>query len=191
MNPGDEQNAKQAMKPSQTAQIEMPRLGILQRLEAAPAAVNRAGGLTLKGRVAAVSGMMVEVAGLAGHAAVGDRITLATLPNLSQSSAAPPAKPIDAEIVGFRAGHARALAFGALAGIGPGCVAAAPHSGVRAAQLAVSDGWLGRIVDPNGLCPGRIRAASNGYAAPGERRAAARCNPGAPRPTHRPGSTSA
>ncbi len=138
------------MNPSKTAQNEKPRLNLAKRLEAAPAAVDRAGVLTLQGRVAAVSGMMVEIAGLAGHAAVGDRITLAPQPNPSQRSTSHPAAPIAAEVVGFRAGHARALAFGMLTGIGPGCMAAAPHSGARAAQLAVSNGWLGRIVDPMG-----------------------------------------
>ena len=57
----------------------MPHGGLIQRLQAAPAVVGQAGALSLHGRVAAVSGMMVEVAGLASHAAVGDRITLAPL----------------------------------------------------------------------------------------------------------------
>ncbi len=138
------------MTPSQTASGEKACPALSKRLQAAPAAVVHASSLTLQGRVAAVSGMMVEVAGLAGHTAVGDRIMLAT-----QTGPVQPGRPqavarIAAEVVGFRAGHARALAFGTLTGIGPGCLAATPHSGMRGAQLAVSNGWLGRVVDPMG-----------------------------------------
>ena len=138
---GGEQNAKRSMTPSQAQINGMSHGGLIQRLQAAPAVVGQAGALSLNGRVAAVSGMMVEVAGLAGHAAVGDRISLA--PQLGKPR-------IPAEIVGFRGGHARALAFGTLTGIGPGCTAATSHSGARSAQLVVSDGWLGRVVDPMG-----------------------------------------
>lgn len=138
------------MTPSQVAVNGQPHPGVVQKLHAAPAAIGQAGALSLHGRVAAISGMMVEVAGLAGHAAVGDRITLAAQPGPMQHGKPQAAARIPAEIVGFRGGHARALAFGTLAGIGPGCTAATPHSGARGAQLAVSDGWLGRVVDPMG-----------------------------------------
>jgi len=138
------------MKPSQSTQVETARLEIVQRLGAAPAAVIRAAELTLQGRVAAVSGMMVEIAGLAGHIAIGDRIMLAPQSGMPQPGNDYRAAQVAAEIVGFRAGQARALAFGTLDGIGPGCTAAAPHSRARCAQLAVSNGWLGRIVDPMG-----------------------------------------
>jgi len=138
------------MKPSQSTQVETARLEIVQRLGAAPAAVIRAAELTLQGRVAAVSGMMVEIAGLAGHIAIGDRIMLAPQPGMPQPGNDYRAAQVAAEIVGFRAGQARALAFGTLDGIGPGCTAAAPHSRARCAQLAVSNGWLGRVVDPMG-----------------------------------------
>ena len=112
--------------------------------------MRRAAELSLYGRVAAVSGMMVEIAGLGGHAAVGDRIALMPQTDTRQSDESCRNTPVVAEIVGFRAGHARALAFGTLDGVGPGCIAAAPHGRVRGAQLAVSDGWLGRVVDPIG-----------------------------------------
>ena len=126
------------------------RITVARRLQAVPAAILRAAGLLLHGRVAAVSGMMVEVAGLGGRAAIGDRITLAAQPNASQPDFSSPNPTVAAEIVGFRAGQARALAFGTLDGIGPGCIAAASHSRTRGAQLTVSDGWIGRVVDPMG-----------------------------------------
>jgi flagellum-specific ATP synthase len=55
---------------------------------------------------------------------------------------------IPAEIVGFRDGLAQAMPFAALDGLGPGhsaCLAAD-----RSGKLAVSNGWLGRVVDPLG-----------------------------------------
>ncbi len=138
------------MKGSRAVDSEIGCVAVARRLEAVPAAILQAAALSVHGRVAAVSGMMVEVAGLGGHAAIGDRITLVAQPGASQPG--PPCRnpTIAAEIVGFRAGQARALAFGTLDGIGPGCTAAAPHSRTRSARLAVSDGWIGRVVDPMG-----------------------------------------
>ena len=138
------------MTASQSKDLKPPRIPVARRLLAAPGTVRRAAGLSLQGRVAAVSGMMVEVAGLGGHTAVGDRITLATQAVAPQPGQARREPTISAEIVGFRSGQARALAFGTLDGIGPGCSAAAAYSRVRGAQLAVSDGWIGRVVDPMG-----------------------------------------
>jgi len=86
--------------------------------------------------------MMVEVAGLAAHTAIGHRIALAARPGAPGD--------IEAEVVGFRAGHARALAFGTLDGIGPCGIATAAMTRTRSAQLGPSAGWLGRVIDPMG-----------------------------------------
>ena len=101
--------------------------------------------LSVEGRVAAVSGMMVEVEGLGGHGAVGDRISL-------QNRAG---ADVEAEIVGFRSGTARALMFGALDGIGPGnparlAVASLSLQAGMGVSLKPSPAWLGRVVDPLG-----------------------------------------
>lgn len=135
--------------PHQNILNEQRKGGLLRRLEATPAAVAHAAGLTLKGHVAAVSGMMVEIAGLGSHAAIGDRIALAARPGPYGTGISPNPATI-AEVVGFRAGQTRALAFRPLAGIGPGCAATIAHSGHRSAQLAVNKSWLGRVVDPLG-----------------------------------------
>ena len=96
--------------------------------------------MAIQGRVSGVSGMAVEVAGLLGHAAIGDRIAI---------TAGPAGAPVvQAEVVGFRGDHARALVFGTLDGIGPGCSATVGHPRPAGAQLAVGPGWLGRVVDP-------------------------------------------
>jgi flagellum-specific ATP synthase len=101
------------------------------------AALNRIQKLRLAGRVAAISGLVIDVDGLGGHVSVGDRLLLE----------ARDGRGIDAEIVGFRADLVQAMPFGSLDGLGPGspAVRANEQSG-----LAVSDGWLGRVVDPLG-----------------------------------------
>jgi len=96
------------------------------------------------GRVSAVSGMMVEVSGLTGGLALGDRIAVHPQPGM-------PGPGTTAEVVGFSAGKARALAFGVLDGLGPRSAASVPAGGMRrCATLAPSDAWLGRVVDPLG-----------------------------------------
>ena len=97
----------------------------------------------VSGRVAGVSGLAVELAGLDGHVAVGDRISLR--PRGSD--------PVPAEIVGFRNGRASAMVYGALDGLGPGSVAELDfggRDGPRGGSLAVSERWLGRVIDPLG-----------------------------------------
>jgi len=115
--------------------------------------------LRMQGRVADLSGLIVEVDGLTGQVTVGDRLDL-----LARDG-----RRIPAEIVGFRAGLAQAMPFAALDGIGPGDLAC--RAADRGGKLDVSDGWLGRVVDPLGrpmdgrgpLAPGRsprlVRAA--------------------------------
>src|SRR5580658_10262543 len=88
------------------------------------------------GRVVSVSGLVVEVAGLAGQAFVGDQLLL-----YGRDGAT-----VRAEVAGFRDGVAQALPFGTLDGLGPGQMASLlPRT---SGSLSVSDGWLGRVVDP-------------------------------------------
>ncbi len=96
-------------------------------------------GESVRGEVAALSGLAVELRGLAAHLSVGDRLALH--PRDRQAVAA--------EVVGFRGGLAQALAFGPLDGLGPGRAAVAALR-PRPATLAVSDAWIGRVLDPLG-----------------------------------------
>ena len=113
------------------------------RLEAACSTLAQATAAYGQGRVAAVSGLSVEIVGLGALLSVGDRVTLASRDG----------REVAAEILGFRGTAARALAFAALDGIGPGSVARIAvrtgRSGA-AAVLAPCDGWLGRVIDPLG-----------------------------------------
>lgn len=95
------------------------------------------------GRVAGVSGLAVELVGLDNHVAVGDRIALRPRDG----------KALPAEIVGFRNGRANAMVYGPLDGLGPGSTAELDFGGSNSSHggsLAVSDRWLGRVIDPLG-----------------------------------------
>jgi len=96
----------------------------------------------LEGRVTSVSGLAVEVAGLNHHLSLGDRLTLRGRGGGT----------VAAEIVAFRDGMAQAMTFTAPEGLGPGTSAHATLSRGEpiGATLAVSDEWIGRVIDPLG-----------------------------------------
>ncbi|TCZ57998.1 FliI/YscN family ATPase [Roseicella aquatilis] len=89
----------------------------------------------IRGRVAALDGIAVDVAGLDGLVARGDRLELAG-----------PAGPLTAEVVTLGAGRARAVAFDPLDGLRLGAAATL----VGGARLAPGPSWLGRVLDPLG-----------------------------------------
>ncbi len=90
------------------------------------------------GRIVSVSGLVAEVAGLSGQVFVGDHLLLEGRDGV----------PIRAEVAGFRDGRAQAMPFGSLNGLGPGQRATLLPRAVDG--LAVSDRWLGRVIDPFG-----------------------------------------
>ena len=89
------------------------------------------------GRVTAVLGMLVEVAGVERHLSIGSRCAIV----------ARDGRRVPAEVVGFRNGRALAMPLGGLDGVGLGCKAV-----VEAAQPALlpDDSWLGRVVNALG-----------------------------------------
>src|SRR5512144_3144553 len=89
------------------------------------------------GRVAAILGMLVEIAGIDGSLAIGARCDL-----LDRSN-----RKIGCEGVGFRNGRALALAFGALEGAGPGSKAIVAENDP---VVRPSRAWLGRVVNAMG-----------------------------------------
>ncbi|WP_439817367.1 flagellar protein export ATPase FliI [Zavarzinia sp. CC-PAN008] len=102
------------------------------------------------GRVSAVQGLLIEIAGARTSLTIGSRLELQ-----GRSST------VSAEIVGFRNGRALAMPFGPLEGIGMGCKAV-----IMDAEPVVRPDptWLGRVVDAFGrpvdgkgpLAPGKI-----------------------------------
>ncbi len=117
----------------------MRQRSFAQRVDDAVATVGGIPGHALHGEIVGVTGLSVEIAGLGWLLSVGDRLML-------QPRHGP---GVSAEIVGFRDGRAQAMVQAAVEGLGPGTRAIA-DPGVRGATLAVSDGWIGRVVDPLG-----------------------------------------
>ena len=114
---------------------------MIERLRTVPALLATKADTMLQGRVTAVSGLAVEVAGFASQAAVGDRVALQ-----GRSGSV-----LAAEIIGFREGRAQAMALAPLEGLGQGSPAFLRlRAEARRSGLGISDGWLGRVVDPLG-----------------------------------------
>jgi flagellum-specific ATP synthase len=130
---------------------------MLADLSAAAAAIDLIPRETVHGSVAGLGGLGVTLEGFGPLAAIGDRVRLE----------APSGVTVPAEIAAFRDGRAEAVAMAPLAGLSDGVRAVlAPRP-----ALAVSDAWLGRVLDPLG-------APMDGRPPPA---------PGAcPRPTHAP-----
>ena len=116
----------------------MKRASIATRMQACAGTLRQIAACATEGRVASIAGQAVDVDGFAGLLAVGDRLDLIGRDGRS----------VPAEVVGFRDGAARAMPFVDLDGIGPGHVARA--AGRHGMTLSVSDGWLGRAIDPLG-----------------------------------------
>lgn len=89
------------------------------------------------GRVTKVLGLLVEIAGFGHDLSVGSMVHLRPTPD----------KDIPCEVVGFRDNHALLLPFGALEGIGLGCMAV-----IQSTQPVIfpSDKWLGRVINALG-----------------------------------------
>ena len=113
-----------------------------ERIGQAHARVAAVGAVAAQGRVTAISGLSVDVAGMGALLSVGDRLTLA----------ARDGRNVPAEIVGFRGATAQAMAYAPLDGIGPGSTARAAWTSGRSARAALApcDAWLGRVIDPLG-----------------------------------------
>jgi flagellum-specific ATP synthase len=89
------------------------------------------------GRVAAVMGMLVEIAGVPKTLAVGGRCDIVGRDG----------RRLACEVVGFRDGHALAMPFGALDGIGLGCRV---EMGTGASAAFPHAKWLGRVLNAFG-----------------------------------------
>jgi flagellum-specific ATP synthase len=108
-------------------------------LKALPEQISDIDGVEIYGRVAAVRGLTVEVAGPIQAMSVGARLTI----EIGQG----PAKGIPCEVVGFSGGHALAMPFAALDGLRRGCRAVVSTA---AGNVRPSERWLGRVLNAMG-----------------------------------------
>ena len=105
-------------------------------LEAAASSLSDLLPFDVIGQVSGISGLALDLVGFGGHLSVSDRVWIT----------AKSGEQVPAEAIGFHEGVTRAMTFGTLDGIGPG----APVVAGRPGGLAVSDRWLGRVIDPLG-----------------------------------------
>lgn len=107
---------------------------------------------TVYGRISAIVGLLIEVEGLAGCLAIGDRCRI----ERRGGSA------VDAEVVGFRSGRAMLMPLAGVEGLGPGCRV---EVGGGQPEIHPSAAWCGRVlnafaepIDGRGLLPPGPRA---------------------------------
>ncbi len=89
------------------------------------------------GRVVAVQGMLLEIAGVERRLSVGSRVEVET-----RTGGA-----LLCEIVGFRGGRALLMPYGSVEGVGVGCKA---HIAEQDPVVHPATAWLGRVVDAMG-----------------------------------------
>jgi flagellum-specific ATP synthase len=106
------------------------------RLSAVKRAVEALPEFEVYGRVAAVRGLLIEIAGPVAAMHVGGRIEIETGRGM-----------VPCEIIGFSGERALAMPFGALEGVRRGCPA---HVRDEIVGVRPSRGWLGRVVDALG-----------------------------------------
>ena len=89
------------------------------------------------GRVRTVQGLLIEVVGPVRELRVGGRVSIETTIG----------ETLNAEIIGFRDGHALCLPFGPLTGVRLGCKAVFKSN---AGVVQPSNAWLGRVINAEG-----------------------------------------
>jgi flagellum-specific ATP synthase len=114
------------------------RYSFAERVAACEARLRRVDSIKISGTIVRLQGLLVEVEGLFGLGAIGDRLELA----------ARDGGVIPAEVVGFRDKALLAMPYGALEGVRQGSAATLrnPHH----TMLDVTPAWLGRVLDPLG-----------------------------------------
>ena len=110
------------------------RLNLVDRVDACKARLRRTQIAQISGTVTNLLGLVVEVEGLTGLAAIGDRLVLRTRDE----------RNIPAEGIGFRGAALQAMAYGPLDGLAHGSKAFL--QGPTHAMLDVAPSWLGRVI---------------------------------------------
>ncbi|MCB2108230.1 MAG: flagellar protein export ATPase FliI [Rhodobacteraceae bacterium] len=91
----------------------------------------------LFGRVSAVQGLLIEVAGIQNNLSIGDRCNIHSRDG----------RRVVSEVIGFREGRALVMPFGPLEGIGIGCRAEIAEA---IPSIYPDQSWLGRVVNAFG-----------------------------------------
>ena len=112
-------------------------------LAAARTNLERVEALETYGRVVAIRGLLVEVAGPVAAMRLGGRIDV-------EGAGGPGARGplVPCEIIGFQGDRALAMPFGSLEGVRRGCPAFVREE--AAGAIRPSAGWLGRVIDALG-----------------------------------------
>ena len=118
--------------------MSMRQPSLAERVDACKARLRRTQIAQISGTVTNLLGLVVEVEGLTGLAAIGDRLTLRSRHG----------SLIAAEVIGFRDAALQAMAYGSLDGLAHG--AKALLRDVSDSMLDVAPSWLGRVIDPLG-----------------------------------------
>jgi flagellum-specific ATP synthase len=116
----------------------MRSYNLIDRVDACKARLRRTQMAQISGTVTNLLGLVVEVEGLTGLAAIGDRLALRTRHD----------RLIPAEVIGFHSAALQAMAYGSLDGLAHG--AQALLHGPSHGMLDVATSWLGRVIDPLG-----------------------------------------
>jgi flagellum-specific ATP synthase len=116
----------------------MSDMNLNNRVEACKARLRRVGVARVSGTVSNLLGLVVEVEGLTGLAALGDRLELRTRDS----------RAVQAEVIGFRGAAVQAMAYGTLDGLAHGSKVRLHNT--YSALLDVAPSWLGRVIDPLG-----------------------------------------
>ncbi|GJD39266.1 MULTISPECIES: flagellar protein export ATPase FliI [Methylobacterium] len=116
-----------------------PRVSSTLNLASAQAALAGIETLETYGRVVAIKGLLVEVAGPVGAMRLGGRLDIM----VENATGAVPC-----EIIGFQGDRALAMPFGSLEGVRRGCPAMVRDE--AAGAIRPSAGWLGRTIDALG-----------------------------------------
>lgn len=134
-------------------------------LDRLAAEIARGAPMQLRGRVVAVQGLLLEVAGISRFLGIGARLSVMRRGDT----------PVDCEVVGFRGDRALALPFGGLTGVGVGSEALLLRQDTT---VSPDLSWLGRVVGGTGqardggppLVPGPRPYAVRGDPPPAETR---------------------
>ncbi|HEY0183826.1 MAG TPA: FliI/YscN family ATPase [Rhodopila sp.] len=116
----------------------MRQYNLADRVDACKARLRHTQVGQISGTVTNLLGLVVEVEGLIGIAAVGDRLALRTRHE----------QLVPAEVIGFRNTALQAMAYGSLEGLAHGAQALLRPSSDAMLDVALS--WLGRVIDPLG-----------------------------------------